>query len=94
LLFLYAGLGLAMLLPIMVGLQAAIFVSESEPRESLIQGGDGKVFAKWNSDLDFKDNLSLGVSVEGFELRPFGEGAAQSFCLVPQNSDEKCPEEY
>ena len=88
---------MAMLLPIMVGLQTAVSVSELEQGERSFQLASGKTLRNWEAELQAKSNTSLAVAGEGFEIaegyivRAAGEGV---YCLVPIGSQEKCATEY
>lgn len=55
--YLYAGLGMAMLLPILVGLQTAVSVAELEQGELAMQAGDGKVLKDWRLRLSEKNEF-------------------------------------
>lgn len=55
--YLYAGLGMAMLLPILVGLQTAVSVAELEQGELAMQAGDGKVLEDWRLRLSEKNEF-------------------------------------
>ena len=97
--YLYVGLGMVMMLPIMVGLQVAISVSESATTENLFQQIGGKTYVEWTRRLEQKQSAYLeqfgdGAEViEGYEVRGYS-GNDNGFCLVPKNSAEKCPYEY
>ncbi len=94
---------MAMLLPIMVGLQTAVSVSELERGEVSFQLAGGRTLRDWQTQLELKSTASLASAGEGAEIvkgyvvRAYGAGrqdATQGFCLVPKNSDEKCLAEY
>ncbi len=95
--YLYVGLGMAMLLPIMVGLQTAVSVSELEQGERSFQLASGKTLMDWEAELELKSTVSLASAgdgkelVDGYVVRAAGN---DDFCLVPKGSDEKCPKEY
>ena len=95
--YLYVGLGMAMLLPIMVGLQTAVSVSELEQGEVSFQLASGKTMRDWESQLESKSVTSLASLGEGasvatsYLVRADGKGG---YCLVPKDSDEECPVEY
>jgi len=95
LIYLYVGLGMAMLLPIMVGLQTAVSVSELEQGERSFQSLGGKILLDWEGEHVLKSPEELSAKAEGtdYELRMYG---GNKHCLVPKNNDfnEKCPEEY
>jgi len=97
LIYLYVGLGMAMLLPIMVGLQTAVSVSELEQGERSFQFSSGKALQDWEGELDLKSAASLASAgdgnelVDGYVVRAAGNNG---YCLVPKGSDEKCPVEY
>ena len=55
--YLYAGLGMAMLLPILVGLQTAVSVAELEQGELAMQAGDGKVIRDFRERQQVKTAL-------------------------------------
>jgi len=94
---------MAMLLPIMVGLQTAVFVSELEQGERSFQDDSGKTQRDWEDELDLKGAESLAAAaaaaavrgneelVEGYVVRADGN---EGYCLVPKGSDEMCPMEY
>lgn len=86
-----------MLLPIMVGLQMAVSVSELEAGEDAMQAQSGKIMTDWNLRLDQKTDVTLSRPSyqpdQGYSIRSFSNG--QHFCLVRMNvQGEKCPEEY
>ena len=87
---------MAMLLPIMVGLQMAVSVSELEQGEFSFQSASGKIFRDWNAQLDLKSPSSLasagnGIEItKGYVVRAYG---GTNYCLVPKVSAEKCPQE-
>ena len=89
-----------MMLPIMVGLQLAISVSESELAENVFQQIGGKTYVEWSQRLDRKksaylEQLGDGAEVvEGYEVRGYTGDEENGFCIVPRNSTEKCPDEY
>lgn len=95
--YLYVGLGMAMLLPIMVGLQTAVSVAELEQGEVSFQMASGKTLRDWQAELALKSSSSLSAKVDGEEIvsgyvvRAYGDSGR---CLIPKESDEKCPEEY
>jgi len=97
LIYLYVGLGMAMLLPIMVGLQTAVSVSELEQGERSFQLASGQTLRDWEKQLDLKSASSLAAAgqgaevVQGYVVRAYGES---HYCLVPKDSDEKCSPEY
>jgi len=99
LIYLYVGLGMAMLLPIMVGLQTAVSVSELEQGEVAFQSLGSKILLDWEDELVSKSPESLSAKAEGEEVLPglvvhiYGDN---NRCLVPKNNvfNEKCPEEY
>lgn len=75
---------MAMMLPIMVGLQMAISVSELEQGELAMQDSDGKVYAEWTKRQDLKKKALEDVSggsctsesqILGFKLEDFSENA-------------------
>ncbi len=96
--YLYVGLGMAMLLPIMVGLQTAVSVSELEQGERSFQLASGKTLRDWEAELKLKSTASLASAghgkelVEGYVVR--AAAGNEDYCLVPKGSDEKCPMEY
>ena len=95
--YLYVGLGMAMLLPIMAGLQTAVSVSELEQGERSFQLASGKTLRDWEAELDLKGAASLASAGDGSELvEGYVVRAAENkgYCLVPKGSDEKCPVEY
>ena len=52
--YLYAGLGMAMLLPILVGLQSAVYVAELEQGELAMQNSTRKILTEWEKSQDVK----------------------------------------
>lgn len=94
--YLYAGLGMAMMLPILVGLQSAIFVAELEQGELAMQDLGGKVEADWkirqkekkdfmNSVLDLAtDSCPDGLGARGLDKISLEEC---TFSEVPPRSD-------
>ena len=48
--YLYAGLGMAMLLPILVGLQSAVYVAELEQGELAMQNSASTIATEWESN--------------------------------------------
>lgn len=52
--YLYVGLGMAMLLPIMVGVQMAVSVPELEQGELSFQREGGKILRDWEDQLCLK----------------------------------------
>jgi len=97
LIYLYVGLGMAMLLPIMVGLQTLVSVSELEVGEDAMQSTTGKIMTDWNLRLEQKTDAALSrpgyQPDQGYSIRSFSNG--QHFCLVRTNvQGEKCPGEY
>ena len=58
--YLYAGLGMAMLLPILVGLQSAVYVAELEQGELAMQNSSRIIAMEWESNRTkkkvFRDN--------------------------------------
>ena len=52
--YLYAGLGMAMLLPILVGLQSAVYVAELEQGELAMQNSTSKILTEWEKSQDVK----------------------------------------
>jgi hypothetical protein len=95
LIYLYVGLGMAMLLPIMVGLQTAVSVSELEQGEVSFQALGGKTLRDWEDEhvLNSPEALSAKAEGVGYEVRIYG---GSKRCLVPKDNtfNEKCPEEY
>lgn len=97
--YLYVGLGMAMLLPIMVGLQTAVSVSELQQGEVSFQRASDRTLLDWNAELELKSASSLSAKKDGEEIVPgsgyvvrvYGDGGR---CLIPKGSDEKCLEEY
>ncbi len=92
-----------MMLPIMVGLQMAVSVTELEQGELAFQASSGNTLRDWEAQLALKMASSLAAAGEGAEIergfvvRSYGPGGAeepQVFCLVPKDSAEKCPQEY
>ena len=55
--YLYAGLGMAMLLPILVGLQSAVYVAELEQGELAMQNSTRKIVTEWKKSQDDKEKL-------------------------------------
>lgn len=93
--YLYAGLGLVMLVPIVLGLQATIAVAELERAETAAQGADGTLTRAWQQNLQQKTSTALAqpgaVVPEGYERRSYMLNGQQRFCVVPQNSpNERC----
>jgi len=84
-----------MLLPIMVGLQTAVSVSELEQGERSFQSLGGNVLLDWEDEHVLKAPEELSAKAEGadYDLRIHGDN---KHCLVPKNKkfNEKCPEEY
>jgi len=78
LIYLYAGLVMAMLLPILVGLQTAVSVAELEQGELAMQEGDGKVIR------DFRERQVEMQQVKATLL----ENAESAF---KEKSIEPCP---
>jgi len=89
-----------MLLPMMVGLQMAVSVSELERGEDAGQYPGGRILTDWNLRLDQKTDVAMsgpGYRPDnGYSVRSFVNGQnAQRFCLVRTSlPGEKCPEEY
>jgi len=86
-----------MLLPIMVGLQTLVSVSELEGGEDAMQSPTGKIMTDWNLRLEQKTDEALSRSSyqpdQGYNVRPFDNG--RHFCLIRTNvQGERCPEEY
>lgn len=52
--YLYAGLGMAMLLPILVGLQSAVYVAELEQGELAMQNSSRTIALEWEKSKDDK----------------------------------------
>ena len=91
--YLYVGLGMAMLLPIMVGLQVAVSVSELEIQEISFQSENGEIMRRWQEQLDKKTNskTTAELGVVGYAVRSYG---VDGHCVVPDGTAEKCVEEY
>ena len=65
--YLYAGLGMAMLLPILVGLQSAVYVAELEQGELAMQNSSRIIALEWEKSKDDKkkfrdDQLDIFMS--------------------------------
>ena len=61
--YLYAGLGMAMLLPILVGLQSAVYVAELEQGELAMQNLNSKFLKDWEErQLSKKDFIEAQIS--------------------------------
>ena len=65
--YLYAGLGMAMLLPILVGLQSAVNVAELEQGELAMQNSTSTIATEWEKSKDDKkkfrdDQLDIFMS--------------------------------
>ena len=61
--YLYAGLGMAMLLPILVGLQSAVNVAELEQGELAMQNLNSKFLKDWEErQLSKKDFIEAQIS--------------------------------
>ncbi len=93
-----------MMLPIMLGLQTAVSVSELEQGQTSFQMSSGKTLKDWNDRLEFKSFSSLASMGEGYEIiegyivhsyRQAEEGSALGFCILPKEEPiKKCPQEY
>ncbi len=85
--YLYAGLGMAMLLPILVGLQTAVAVAELEQGELAMQVGDGKVFKDWRLRLSEK-NAFLQRQADLFPRPEVGcPSIGENYALDSSNGD-------
>ena len=90
---------MVMMLPIMIGLQVAISVSELELNENTFQQVGGKTYTEWTRRLDLKKSSLLEQmgdgteAIDGYTVRGYS-GVDNGFCLVPKDSAEKCPPEY
>jgi hypothetical protein len=101
LIYLYVGLGMAMLLPIMVGLQTAVSVTELEQGEFSFQREGGKILRDWEDRLCLKADPNAACNnaprPKGYAVRSFTIGNENKSCFVPDNPDsieKKCLQEY
>lgn len=94
--YLYAGLGMAMMLPILVGLQSAIFVAELEQGELAMQDSGGKVEDDWKKRQKEKKDFMISVldlatdsCPEGLATRGFDKISSEecTFSEVAPKSD-------
>ena len=84
---------MAMLLPIMVGLQVAVSVSELELQEISFQSENGEIMRRWQEQLDMKQTSksTAELGVAGYVVRSYG---IDGHCVVPDGTEEKCAQEY
>lgn len=89
---------MAMLLPIMVGVQMAVSVPELEQGELSFQREGGKILRDWEDQLCLKADPNAACNnartPKGYVVRAFTIGNEDKFCFVPDKSIEKCLQEY
>jgi len=92
---------MAMLLPIMVGLQMAVSVSELEQGELSSQREGGKILRDWEDQLCLKADPNAACNnaprPKGYVVHSFTIGNENKSCFVPENPksiEKKCLQEY